>query len=332
MSDEHHDGPYDWKHGAPHNSFAPLLISIGVGMFLFFFAGSFTMNDAQNDFNFTPTNLPLAFVGLGVIFAGLIAWWRQDISHDSRIFEPASVGPPFRTIDIRKVGMWVFLMSEMMIFSTLFSTYIRYRTSLPACVDLGVLAESTGCFLPASHLIASSWWHLAPGAANTFALILSSFTVVNALRIARNKDWTPSKNRLLNAIAPDRRRGVRNYLIITTLLAMLFLTLKMVEWFIGFNIAGHDVHPLVAEGYTIHQTNFEGHNWDIRVSASTFYVVTGTHGMHVIAGIIGLLYLVYKAHNGAFEPGNARSIEYFGLYWHFVDLVWVVVFPAFYLF
>ena len=71
---------------------------------------------------------------------------------------------------------------------------------------------------------------------------------------------------------------------------------------------------------------------DITVSASTFYVTTGTHGVHVFAGMVVLSYLTFKALRGGYNPSNAVSIEYFGLYWHFVDLVWVLVFPFFYLF
>jgi heme/copper-type cytochrome/quinol oxidase subunit 3 len=71
---------------------------------------------------------------------------------------------------------------------------------------------------------------------------------------------------------------------------------------------------------------------DIRVSSSTFYVTTGTHGAHVFIGIIGLTYMTWKAWTGGYTPQNAVSIEYFGLYWHFVDLIWVIVFPFFYLY
>ncbi|GIS44596.1 MAG: hypothetical protein Ct9H90mP16_16660 [Candidatus Poseidoniales archaeon] len=72
--------------------------------------------------------------------------------------------------------------------------------------------------------------------------------------------------------------------------------------------------------------------FDIRMSASTFYVTTGTHGVHVFGGMVALAYMVLKAFRGGYTPQNAVSIEYFGLYWHFVDLVWVLVFPAFYLY
>ena len=195
------------------------------------------------------------------------------------------------------------------------------------------------CFEPASHLIASSWWHLAPGAINTFALIISSFTIVQALRYAKKTDIDEEL----------RRKRVTMFLGTTWVLAILFLTLKMVEWFVGFYIPDlgfiheHDIKSLVAEGYTIGNDHYQHHSYvdeatgahmtaNIRVSASTFYVTTGTHGAHVAGGILGLTYMTYKAWKGGYTPSNAVSIEYFGLYWHFVDLVWVIVFPFFYLY
>ena len=340
MSDyDHHPsgfGPHDWSHGAPHNSWAPLIMSIGFGAFLFSFANLFVFGDIADTSDITGALLGIC-VGFVFIGIGLSIWWRQDLSFDGS-YEPKAVGAPFKNIDIRKVAMWVFLWSEMMIFSSLFSTYIRYRVGLPKCENLyndlvasGELVSGTAytCYEPASQLIAASWWHLAPGAINTFALILSSFTVVQALRYAKMPDLDEEV----------RRKKIYRYLACTTMLACLFLTLKMVEWFIGFNVFGHEIPSLVSEGYTIHAANYQPH-WahggdfmaNIRVSASIFFVTTGTHGIHVLAGVIGLLYLTLKAYRGGFNPDNAVTIEYFGLYWHFVDLVWVLVFPFFYLF
>ena len=88
----------------------------------------------------------------------------------------------------------MFLMSEMMVFTSLFSTYMRYRFGIPNCqtvFESGEWVEGTSvtCFEPAGHLIASSWFHIAPGAINTFALIISSFTIVHSkLRYAKKKD------------------------------------------------------------------------------------------------------------------------------------------------
>ena len=352
---DHHPspfGPHDWSHGAPHNSYAPLVMSIGIGLFLFVFAGMFDYDLQLSEHVYTGHGLLLMFVAIVITGFGLLIWWRQDLSFDGT-YEPLATGAPFRNIQIRKVGMFVFLMSEMMVFTSLFSTYMRYRLGLRRCDDVfadGLFDPVTNpagwqeavpvtCFEPASHLIASSWWHLAPGAINTFALIISSFTIVQALRYAKKTDIDEEL----------RRKRVTMFLGTTWVLAILFLTLKMVEWCGGFYIPDlgfiheHDIKSLVAEGYTIGNDHYQHHSYvdeatgahmtaNIRVSASTFYVTTGTHGAHVAGGILGLTYMTYKAWKGGYTPSNAVSIEYFGLYWHFVDLVWVIVFPFFYLY
>ena len=138
--------------------------------------------------------------------AGSSVWWRQDWSF-SGAYEPKAVGTPFKSIDIRKVAIWMFLMSEMMVFSSLFSTYIRYRTGFDNCVELFETSQAAGipiepgtsCWLPASYFIAEGGYHqenanavlqfmpdtLIPGAINTFALIISSYTIVLALKTAK---------------------------------------------------------------------------------------------------------------------------------------------------
>ncbi len=348
-SDDHHHhpsawGPHDWNHGAPHNSWSPFILSMGVAIFLFSLGAAYEWGEFQG-------------------------WGNVPSKH---LWEPKSTGVPFQNIDIRKVALWVFLMSEMMVFTSLFSTYMRYRFGIPNCKTVfesgeWVEGSSVVCFEPAGHLIASSWFHLAPGAINTFALIISSFTVVQALRYAKMKD-----------IDDDlRRKRVTRYLGATWFLAILFLTLKMIEWFIGFplpeflheyNHGDSTIKSLYAEGFLINADSYQHHAYDthyiethpedysipedsalyammqagthpgghmmadIQVSATTFYVTTGTHGAHVFGGIVGLTYMTLKAARGGYTPDNAVSIEYFGLYWHFVDLVWVLVFPFFYLY
>ncbi|HIC50435.1 MAG: hypothetical protein CXX69_04215 [Candidatus Thalassarchaeum betae] len=333
-------GPHDWDHGAPHNSWFPVIMAIGIGIFLLMFARVFSFG--EYDFSY----LPMVFVGLAVVAAAMIVWWRQDMSFDGT-YEPRSSGAPFKSIQIRKVGTWVFLMSEMMIFTALFSTYMRYRFGIPRCdtvFESGDWVEGTAvtCFEPASHLIASSWWHIAPGATNTFALIISSFTIVQALRWAHKPEGSVDEE--------VRRKRIYRYLGATWCLAALFLTLKIIEWFIGFHVPEigflglqeHEIPSLYSEGYLINNDHYQHHDYidetgahmmaNIRVSATMFYVTTGTHGFHVLGGLIGLTYLTYKAWTGAYTPQSAVSIEYFGLYWHFVDLIWVLVFPFFYLY
>jgi len=329
-------------------------MSLGVGVFLFSFAGTFVMNEARNGTDFNAGSLPMILVGLSIFFAGLIVWWRQDYSFDGT-YEPKATGVPFQNIDMRKVGMWIFLWSEMMIFSSLFTTYIRYRLGIESCqaildnhsITSSGLPFSPGdvCWVPASYFIAGSHsesWTislggiglpdtLVPGAINTFALIVSSFTVVMALKTAHRTDLEHDV----------RSRKVRNYLLATMALATLFITLKIIEWFFGFHVGPFDAPSLRDDHFSIYNEAYAFHGAgghevlegvNLRLSASVFYVTTGTHGVHVLGGIIGLAYMSWKAHNGGYGPSNAVSIEYFGLYWHFVDLVWVLVFPAFYLY
>jgi len=378
--DHHHDhqhshwGPHDWNHGhggAPHNSWAPIMIAFGSSIFLLGFTKVFTQTwDDEADlwtYAIHSSQIGLLIAGLAIFCAGLTVFWRQDWSH-SGSYEPKAVGTPFRTIDIRKVAIWMFLMSEMMVFSSLFSTYIRYRTGFDNCEELFqssiepastvVLEAGQQCWLPASYFIAEGGYHqanahaalgfmpdtLIPGAINTFALIVSSYTIVLALKTA--KDTTLSD--------AERNSKVGKYLSITLFLATLFLTFKLIEWFVGFEIGDkgdwyHFYAPsLSADHFTIHESEYTychlydeaahactpGNEaiFDIRMSASTFYVTTGTHGVHVFGGMVALAYMALKAFRGGYTPLNAVSIEYFGLYWHFVDLVWVLVFPAFYLY
>ena len=173
--------------------------------------------------------------------------------------------------------------------------------------------------LTASHLIASSWWHIAPGAINTFALIISSFTIVQALRYAKMPDLDEEA----------RRKKVYRYLGATWFLAILS-HLEMVEWFVGFipeisaiGLHEHDIISLVDEGYTINADHYQHHSYVDEATGAhgsrhtglciSFYVTTGTHGAHA-GGIIGLTYMTYKAQLGGYTPKNAVSIEYFGLY------------------
>ncbi len=350
--DAHHDD----EHGH-HGSEAPIIISAGLPLF---FIG------------FITSGWLFIGIGLAITTIGLLIWMREDLGFDGS-HEPMATLNPYNNIEIRKVGMWVFLMSEMMVFSSFFVTYVRYRTSIPNCTELffqlvgsgSQLAGATyNCYEPASHLIAHNFWTLAPGAINTFALIISSYTLVLAL---------------VNANRGNTRKTTM-WLSVTLALGTLFLILKLTEWYLGF---GDNIPSLQYEGYMLDSmtsgsataANYQWHgpllndvcsekligaqadahpfragiedpvaqiaackdaahdfNMNIRISASIFFITTGTHGLHVFLGLLMLIYLIYKNVTGRFTPMNAQGIEYFALYWHFVDLVWVVVFPAFYLY
>ena len=175
-----------------------------------------------------------------------------------------------------KLGIWLFLASEVMLFGALFSTYIILRVSAP------------------------EWPHgelnVKLGAINTFILIASSVTMVVA--------WAKLK---MN----DFKKG-RLYVSVTALLALVFLVNKYFE-------------------YAAHFASGEG-PWHSTFLA-IYFTLTGLHGLHIIGGMVVMAYLLgpgAKMWKTNPEQFTGR-IEYTGLYWHFVDLVWIFLFPVLYL-
>jgi heme/copper-type cytochrome/quinol oxidase subunit 3 len=175
-----------------------------------------------------------------------------------------------------KLGIWLFLASEVMLFGALFSTYIILRNGAP------------------------EWPHgelnIMLGAINTVILITSSVTMVMAWATLKLKDF--AKHRL--------------YLIATFLLAGVFLVNKYFEYKDHFD-----------KGETPAHSTF----------TAIYFTLTGLHGLHIIGGMVVMLYLLgpgaklWKKNPDQFT----NRIEYTGLYWHFVDLVWIFLFPILYL-
>jgi cytochrome c oxidase subunit I+III len=139
-----------------------------------------------------------------------------------------------------------------------------------------------------------------PGLINTIVLLTSSFTVILALVAAKR----------------NSRKGLLASLGGTMLLGFTFLGIKAWEWH-------HEIYDV---GITLTQ-NPKGPP----VQATIYYVTTGLHGIHVILGLIVAGFLFVRAYRGKYMTDH-RPVEYFGLYWHFVDIVWVFLFPLFYLF
>ncbi|WP_049930269.1 cbb3-type cytochrome c oxidase subunit I [Halosimplex carlsbadense] len=148
-------------------------------------------------------------------------------------------------------------------------------------------------FIPEAHVT-------FPGLVNTYLLLASSFAVVLSLVAAHR----------------NSSRGVVASLSLTWLLGVGFLINKGLEWQHLFHIS--------TEAFP------NGWNVGTNVASSTFYLTTGLHGAHVIVGLIMLLYMIPKAWRGAYLDDDS-GIEYFGLYWHFVDIVWLFLFPLFYI-
>jgi cytochrome c oxidase subunit I+III len=178
---------------------------------------------------------------------------------------------------VRKMGMWMFLFSEILFFTGLIGGSLALRAR------------------------AGSW--PAPGevlnvpltAANTFILICSSMTMVEALRGAQAGDM----------------RHMRLFLLLTMALGIVFVSIQ-------------------AREYTLLFFN-EGLRPGSGLYGSTFYIQTGFHGGHVTAGIVALAYVNYRASKGAYTKEDHEGIELMGLYWHFVDVVWIFLFTIVYL-
>ncbi len=178
-------------------------------------------------------------------------------------------------LDSRKMGIWMFIASEVIFFTGLISSYLYYRGVTPKASGLGYL-------------------ELNIAATMTFLLLMSSFTMVSALA----------------AIRDGKRTQMRNWLIATAVLGLLFLSSQAYEWSLLFR---EGIYPW---------TNLFG---------ATFFTTTGFHGTHVLIGVIWIAAVIARAMAGGVTKENNLSVEMVGLYWHFVDLVWVVLFTVIYL-
>ena len=184
-----------------------------------------------------------------------------------------------------KFGTWLFLASEVMLFGALFSSYILLRVGAPA---EGPAAWPT-------HEEAHLSWKI--GGFNTLVLIVSSVTMVMA--------WASLK---MGSLAKGRM-----YLIVTALLALLFVTLKLTLEYL----------PHIHHGLVPSHNNF----------FALYYTMTGLHALHIIGGVVVIAY--FAGPGAALWHKNpeyyTNRIECTGLYWHFVDLVWIFLFPVLYL-
>jgi cytochrome c oxidase subunit III len=189
-----------------------------------------------------------------------------------------------------KLGMWVFLVTEVLFFGGLFMSYILYRTLYLPGFEAG------------SRLLEVRF-----GATNTAVLICSSLTMVLAIRSAQT----------------GSRKGQIGWLIATMILGAMFLFLKFTfEW-------AHDFHEHLVPGFGFH---YPGANAGaVQMFFCFYFFMTGLHALHMIVGIGILSVLVGMAAKNKFGPDYYTPLEISGLYWHFVDIVWIFLFPLLYL-
>lgn len=187
------------------------------------------------------------------------------------------------------LGMWVFLVTEIMFFGGLFTAYIVYRSSMALPFALG------------SHEL-----DIGLGAINTAVLIASSLTMALAV-------W---------AAQTGRRKAIVLFIVATILLGGVFLGIKVVEYGAKFE---HHLFP----GPDFHWDGPEAPG--VEMFFNLYFLMTGLHAAHMVIGIAILIVVAILAWRGAFSPDNHNLVEGIGLYWHFVDIVWIFLFPLLYL-
>ncbi len=196
------------------------------------------------------------------------------------------------------IGMWVFLVTEIMFFGGLFMAYLLYRYKYPMAFAAG-----------SNHL------DVRLGAFNTVVLIVSSLTMALAVYYAQT--------------------GVRKlqivFLVTTMILGATFLGVKAVEYHEKY------VDNLIPVRGTFHWDKIKNplpHNVteeQVQMFYWIYFAMTGLHALHMIIGLGILSFLVYFAAKGRYSPEYHAPVEISGLYWHFVDIVWIFLFPLLYL-
>lgn len=209
------------------------------------------------------------------------------------------------------LGMWVFLVTELMFFGGMFLAYTLYRTKFPA-----------------DFASASNHLDLMLGAVNTVVLILSSLTMALAVYSAQ----------------VGNRRNLILCLVITITLGLTFLGIKAVEYhdkyvdslIPGQLIPGRPYNPAVQE----HGAPDDKHKLHLLPGATVkhvemfywiYFAMTGMHALHMIIGVGILSVILFFSWRGRYGPEYHNPVEISGLYWHFVDIVWIFLFPLLYL-
>ena len=220
-----------------------------------------------------------------------------------------------------KLMMWFFLLSDAFTFSALLITYGLIRFSHPAfdgAIDDFVFSQE---YWPVPEVVfeAVPFLHgvhlpLIFVGLMTFVLILSSVTMVLAVEAGERMD----------------RKGVEKWMLWTLLGGIAFLSCQAWEW--SHFITGTDMGSRLLDGSIFHGANLTMNEYGPPNFAALFFFITGFHGFHVFSGVMLNFMVFFQTVTGKLErTGHYEMIEKVGLYWHFVDLVWVFVFTFFYL-
>jgi cytochrome c oxidase subunit 3 len=212
--------------------------------------------------------------------------------------------------DATNFAMWLFLLTEIMFFGGLFCAYLIFRNwYYPA-------------FVAASHQLNVGW-----GTANTAVLITSSFTMAMGVWCAEMR----------------KKSGLVLSLVLTFVLGLVFLGIKTIEYHEKWE--KHHIPGLhySMQNFTNPQSDPDTYNeyhdkpMALDMARHTelyfflYFAMTGMHAVHMIIGIAILGFMIFRARAGAYTTGHVTFVENFGLYWHFVDIIWIFLFPLLYL-
>lgn len=192
-----------------------------------------------------------------------------------------------RDDEASKIGMWLFIFTEMLLFGGLFIVYSIYRYLHP--VAFGLAAEELDVTI---------------GTVNTVILLVSSMTIAMSL----------------TAMQKGNKKLTLMFLGATLFLALVFLVNKYFEW--GEKIS-HGLYPGSEQlhGFGHGDTLFFG----------LYYFMTGLHALHIIIGVVVIAAVMFRVHKEKVHSTKFALLENTGLYWHLVDLIWIFLFPLFYL-
>lgn len=200
--------------------------------------------------------------------------------------------------DAVELGMWAFLAQEVLFFGGLFLAYLLYRFQYPEAFAEG-----------SEHLNKSM------GAINTFVLLSSSLTMALAVHAAKVND----------------KKALFKFLAATLVLGGVFLVVKGFEW-----TADYREHLVPSRFFGFDYTEFlKGRTPEVGEHVQLFmflyFAMTGLHAIHMVVGMVILAIVATQAYRGRTSPRDANFVEMMGLYWHFVDIVWIFLFPFLYL-
>jgi len=254
------------NHNPRHMSIWPIVITLGLAL-VFWGIAAYLLG----------VGLPLLILALIILVGGILGYLKETMQGNFvAIEEQRGSQWPFESISKLKLGVWVFIAGDIMLFGLMVGVDIYLRLGAVSWPDAGTV------------------FSISHGALMTYLLLASTLTFGYGVISVRN----------------GSSKGLITGLILTLILGAGFLVIKLLEW-----------SELFSHGF----------NLSSGLAASTYFFTTGLHGLHVLIGIVGLAYFILGAILGNVTKEKHETLILFGIYWIFVDIVWLFIFPIMYL-